>query len=61
MDKTTRKVLVVIAALFGLFFLVAGIIVLLEGRSVLLGFIYFPLGLLWLIAAVLIYRRAPKL
>jgi hypothetical protein len=61
MDKTTRKVLVVIEALFGLFFLVAGTIVLLEGRSVLLGFIYVPLGLLWLVAAVLIYRRAPKL
>jgi hypothetical protein len=60
MDKTTRKVLVVIAALFGLFFLVAGVL-LLEGRSVLLGVIYIPLGLLWLVAAVFIYRRVPKL
>jgi hypothetical protein len=61
MDKTTRKVLVVIAALFGLFFLVAGIVLLLGGRSVSLGVIYIPLGLLWLVAAVFIYRRVPKL
>jgi glucose dehydrogenase len=61
MDKTTRKVLVVIAALFGLFFLVAGILLLLEGRSAPLAVIYIPLGLLWLVAAVFIYRRVPKL
>jgi hypothetical protein len=61
MDKTTRKVIIVITALFGLFFLVSGIVLLLEGRSVLLGAMYIPLGILWLVGATLIYRRAPKL
>lgn len=49
------------AALFGLFFPIAGIVLILGSRSVLPGALYIPSGLMWLVAAVFIYRRVPKL
>ena len=61
MDRTSRKVIIVINSLFGLFFFVAGIVLLVQGRSVLLGSIYIPVGIMFLVVATLIYRRAPKL
>ncbi len=60
MDATTRKVLVVIAALLGAAFLVLGILTLVRGENPLLGVVDVLLGVIWLTGAALLYRRGRR-
>jgi hypothetical protein len=59
-DKTTRKVLIVVFSLFGLIFLALGAVELAVRHSYFLGALHVALGLMWLIGATLVHRRAPR-
>lgn len=60
-DKATRKVLIVVFSLFGLIFLALGVVELAFRHSLFLGALHVALGLMWLIGASLVYRRAPRI
>lgn len=47
-------------SLFGLFFVVAGVVILITGSNAFLGFVYILLGILWLLIMVLVVRKSPK-
>jgi ABC-type dipeptide/oligopeptide/nickel transport system permease subunit len=59
-DKTTRRVTTIFLSLFGLFFLVAGVAILIRGSNTFLGVVYIPLGILWLLILVFVVRKSPK-
>lgn len=59
-DKTTRRVVTILVSLFGLFFFVAGVVILITGSNAFLGFVYILLGILWLLIMVLVVRKSPK-
>jgi hypothetical protein len=59
-DKTTRAVLTVILTVFGLAFMVLGVIEFAARQHHVLGVIHVATGVLWLLGVVLIRRRAPR-
>lgn len=61
MHKTTRKVLIVMFALCGLVFFALGVVELAFRHSYFLGALHIALGLIWLIGASLVHRRAPRI